>query len=47
MSLPLEGDDELCGVPHDLLSFLIEPVLLLGGGDDDDTVLVGVDNLTL
>ena len=47
MSLPLEGDDELCGVPHDLLSFLIEPVLLLGGGDDDDTVLVGFDNLTL
>ena len=51
MSLPLEGDDELSGVPHDLLSSLIEPVLLLGGGDDDDTVwlkvLVVVDNLTL
>ena len=50
MSLPLEGDDELSGVPHDLLSSLIEPVLL-GGGDDGDTVwlkvLVVVDNLTL
>ena len=44
MSLPLEGDDELSGVPHDLLSSLIEP-------DDDDMVwlkvLVVVDNLTL
>ena len=51
MSLPLEGDDELSGVPHDLLSSLIEPVLLLSGGDDDDTVwlkvLVVVGNLTL
>ena len=51
MSLPLEGDDELSGVPHDLLSSLIEPFLLLGGGDDGDTiwlkVLVVVDNLTL
>ena len=50
MSLPLEGDDELSGVPNDLLSSLIEPVLL-GGGDDGDTVwlkvLVVVDNLTL
>ena len=50
MSLPLEADDELSGVPHDLLSSLIEPVLL-GGGDDGDTVwlkvLVVVDNLTL
>ena len=50
MSLPLEGDDELSGVPHDLLSSLIKPVLL-GGGDDGDTVwlkvLVVVDNLTL
>ena len=50
MSLPLEGDDELSGVPHDLLSSLIEPVLL-GGRDDGDTVwlkvLVVVDNLTL
>ena len=51
LSLPLEGDDELSGVPHDLLSSLIEPVLLLVGGDDGDTVwlkvLVVVDNLTL
>ena len=52
MSLPLEGADELSGVPHNLLlSSLIEPVLLLGGGDDDDTVwlkvLFVVENLTL
>ena len=38
MSLPLEGDDELSGVPHDLLSSLIEPVLLLGGVGDGDTL---------
>ena len=51
LDLSLEGDDELSGVPRDLLSSLIEPVLLLGGGDDDDTVwlkvLVVVGNLTL
>ena len=51
LSLPLEGDDELSGVPHDLLSCLLEPVLLLVERGDGDTVwlklLVVVGNLTL
>ena len=52
LSLPLEGDDELSGVPHDLLSScLLEPVLLLVERGDGDTVwlklLVVVGNLTL
>ena len=51
LSLPLGGDDELSGVPHNLLSCLLEPVLLLVGGGDGDTVwlrvLVVVGNLTL
>ena len=51
LSLPLGGDDELSGVPHNLLSCLLEPVLLLVGGGDGDTVWLGVlvvvGNLTL
>ena len=35
MSLPLEDADELSGDPHDLLSSLLEPLLLGGGGDRD------------
>ena len=42
LPLPLEGDDELSGVPHDLLSCLLEPVLLLVGGGDGDTVWLEV-----
>ena len=38
LPLPLEGDDELSGVPHDLLSCLLEPVLILGGRGDGDSV---------
>ena len=51
LSLPLEGDNELSRVPDDLLSFLLESVLLLSGGGDGAavwlSVLVVVGNLTL
>ena len=38
MLLPLEGEDELSVAPQDLLSSLLEPVLLLGGVGDGDTL---------
>ena len=51
LSLPLEGDNELSRVPHDLPSCLLESVLLLSGGGDGTavwlSVLVVVGNLTL
>ena len=49
MLLPLEVAAELSGVPHDLLSSLLEPVLLLGGEGDGDMfwLLVLTGNVTL